>query len=136
MKLDFDVEHEVFHVMIDEDTLPHPIEIFHPIERRPFEAYELHVGLSVDVLGKSTRFESAVGKTREWLDKESRRLFNLVEMLQKEVRKFVLRSPPKSIVRQELERIQKTPYPLGGVSDLSLLRNEALRLMHQLEKYQ
>jgi hypothetical protein len=90
MDLLFSCETGQFQVILDRSdkvyTLSH-IEGKHG----PLEAWDLHVGARINVLGRTTTLMQASGPTLDWLDYHCQRLQRASKALKKELKKYSMK---------------------------------------------
>jgi hypothetical protein len=76
-----------FHVQCDDSKVPLTV-VVHDRHGRPKQPWDLHVGATVDILGRTTTLMAASMRTIHWLDVQARRLWVLKEQLEKRANKF------------------------------------------------
>eukprot|EP00672_Neobodo_designis_P003580 CAMPEP_0174877646 /NCGR_PEP_ID=MMETSP1114-20130205/82260_1 /TAXON_ID=312471 /ORGANISM="Neobodo designis, Strain CCAP 1951/1" /LENGTH=179 /DNA_ID=CAMNT_0016113029 /DNA_START=48 /DNA_END=583 /DNA_ORIENTATION=+ len=104
-----------FHVQVDDSKVPLTVAISDR-RGRPLQAWDLYVGATVDILGRSTTLMAASMRTVQWIDDNARRLWKIKEALERRVNKF----RPKSHTALDygmfkpLARTKGGPATLGG----------------------
>ena len=82
-----------FEVVIDGDDELHTIShVLRPHGKGVVEAYDLHIGACVNILGRPTTLSHGSLDTVEWIDGEARRLRRVKRQLEDELRKYESRS--------------------------------------------
>lgn len=125
-----------FHVQCDDSKMPLTVAINNK-RGEPLEAWDLHVGAVVDILGRQTTLMAASLATIHWLDENARRLWKIKEALERRANKF----RPKSLCALDygpFKRLasSKGSATLGGTVNLGLIAKTVNMLETELAQYQ
>ena len=126
-----------FHVQVDDSKVPLTVAISDR-RGRPLQAWDLHIGATIDILGRSTTLMAASMRTVQWIDGNARRLWKIKEALERRVDKF----RPKSHAALDygmfkpLARAKGGPATLGGNIHVGKIAQTVNDLETELAQFQ
>jgi hypothetical protein len=105
----------------------------------PLRPWDVYVGASIDILGRSTTLHAASFKTMHWLDDNCRRLWRLKEKMEQRLNRFV--SVPRISLdygpyKQLVQPSSGTKVQLGGKACPGVIARRILEIQDQLSQYQ
>jgi len=80
-------EEQLFQVHIDDTIEPFTLAVTRP-DGTSLQAWDLHVGARLDILGRPTTLMKASCETTIWIDKQAKNMLKTIKTLEKEVSKF------------------------------------------------
>eukprot|EP00668_Euglena_longa_P041031 GGOE01053995.1.p1 GENE.GGOE01053995.1~~GGOE01053995.1.p1 ORF type:complete len:203 (+),score=72.44 GGOE01053995.1:90-698(+) len=128
--------HAAFEILLDTSDAPLRVAIFNR-NNQPLRAWDLYVGVVVDVLGKPTTLQRASSATSAWLDANAKRLWKRRQWLEDELRKFT-QVPPLQHMEVTIPKALRegTGFgPIGGTTHLARLAQLVLFLTRCLQQY-
>ena len=123
-----------FKVLVDDSKTPLTV---HPMTRtsEPVRAWNLHVGGTVDILGRTTTLMSATMRTVSWLDENAKRLWKMKTTLEAELNKF--RAQPKTALDfGSFKHMADNKVCYGGKIDIGRIADCVAALEMELSQYQ
>ena len=123
-----------FQILADDSKVPLTIGVMDRTGES-LRAWDLHVGATIDILGRPTTLMSCTLRTMRWLADNSRRLWKVKEALERRVNKFRA-VPSVTLTAGMFKRMTTSTAALGGTVHLGRIATCVHSLELELRHYQ
>lgn len=137
LRLYFSIATRHFQVVLEDSSSIFTIShVAHAVSGVPLSVWDLHEGARLSILGRLTTLRQASLLTRQWLEVHERKLYPVMNQLQKELIKYELRSHGRLAVVPPSSRIScANPHRSRSGVSLRLLLDEIYALQTKLATY-